>query len=197
MIGLRIHLTLSSGGGFVLPLSGGHISMMTTLLKEANSSANSSAYIAIAEYSKFYCFSMDLLLIKIPSDCSIRSIPDPDTSNHICNPPSSQEIQRTFLLSSYGRRFVRRRAGLIHPLPLPPPHSINPPTASIQTSYRPSTPRTSSHFSMDKFFHCIPIIRRECRKRYFTRGHNPPIQGFVYRWLSTPSSSNNKWDQSC
>lgn len=48
--GRRVVLYLH-GGGFVLPLSGGHISMMTTLLKEANSSANSSAYIAIAEYT--------------------------------------------------------------------------------------------------------------------------------------------------
>jgi hypothetical protein len=42
-------LTGTQGGGFVLPLSSGHITMITTMMKEAT---NSSPYLAIAEYSK-------------------------------------------------------------------------------------------------------------------------------------------------
>jgi hypothetical protein len=46
-------LTSTPGGGFVLPLSSGTITMITTVMKEANTSTESSAYLAIAEYSKF------------------------------------------------------------------------------------------------------------------------------------------------
>ncbi|CAG8745054.1 17645_t:CDS:2, partial [Acaulospora colombiana] len=38
------------GGGFVLPLSSGHLAMVTTLLREAKSKSSKPIYLAVAEY---------------------------------------------------------------------------------------------------------------------------------------------------
>lgn len=41
------------GGGFVLPLSNGSITMMTTLLRESNAASyGAPVYLALAEYSR-------------------------------------------------------------------------------------------------------------------------------------------------
>jgi hypothetical protein len=46
-------LIYSLGGGFVLPLSSGHLSMMNTLLREAKTKSSKPIYLAIVEYSTY------------------------------------------------------------------------------------------------------------------------------------------------